>query len=207
MVIGCRVTTAALAYRPGPRFGNRLFSASVARLFGVRCRDLLSGYRVFSRRFVKSFPSMATGFEIEAQFIVHALELRMPFAEIDTPYFERPAGSASKLHTWSDGRRILSEILRLYRLERPFAYFGVIGAVLATVLLLLGIPVVLTWMETGLVPRQPTALLATGLMLLAAGSLGCGLILDTVTHGRRELRRLFYLASPPRPGAGMQEPR
>lgn len=197
MVVGCRMATADAAYRRGHRFGNRLFSTSVARLFGVDCRDLLSGYRVFSRRFVKSFPATARGFEIETQLTVHALELRMPFAERDTPYGERPCGSASKLRTWHDGARILAEILRLYRLERPLMFFGAITAVLATVSVLLGIPVVLTWLETGLVPRQPTALLATGLMLLAAGSSGCGLVLDTVTHGRKEMKRLSYLACRP----------
>ncbi|BDG10375.1 glycosyltransferase family 2 protein [Anaeromyxobacter paludicola] len=193
MVCAARVTDAVAAYRPGHRFGNALLTGLVARIFGNRFRDILSGYRVFSRRFVKSFPALSAGFEIETELTVHALELRMPVAEVDTAYRERPAGSASKLNTWRDGVRILRTILALAREERPLLFFSVASALLTTLALALAAPLVPTYLETGLVPRMPTALLSTGLVILASLSLACGLVLDTVTRGRRELKRLQYL--------------
>lgn len=196
MVVGARVDTEQAAYRPGHRFGNRMLTGFVAQLFGERFKDILSGYRVFSRRFAKSFPALAKGFETETELTVHALELRMPVAELPTPYGARPEGSASKLNTYRDGMRILMLILRLFREERPLQFFSYLFAILFVLSLLISVPVVVTYLETGLVPRLPTAVLATGVMLLAFLSLVCGLILDTVTRGRRELRRLSYLAIP-----------
>jgi glycosyltransferase involved in cell wall biosynthesis len=196
MVVGARVDTEQAAYRPGHRFGNRMLTSFVAQLFGERFKDILSGYRVFSRRFAKSFPALAKGFETETELTVHALELRMPVAELPTPYGARPEGSASKLNTYRDGWRILMLILRLFREERPLQFFGYLFIGLFTMSLAISVPVVTTYLQTGLVPRLPTAVLATGIMLLAFLSLACGLILDTVTRGRRELRRLSYLAIP-----------
>ena len=196
MVVGARVSQADAAYRRGHRFGNALLTGMLARLFGRSFTDILSGYRVFSRRFVKSYPALSTGFEIETDISVHALELRMPVAEVETPYFERPEGSTSKLSTYRDGWRILTTILTLYRLERPLLYFGLIGVALAAAAVVLGIPLALTYARTGLVPRFPTAIAATGLVILAALSFTAGLILDTVVRGRREVRRLAYLAYP-----------
>jgi glycosyltransferase involved in cell wall biosynthesis len=196
MVVGARVHTASEAYRRGHRFGNRLLTGMLARLFGRSFTDILSGYRVFSRRFVKSYPALSTGFEIETDISVHALELRMPVAEVETPYHARPEGSESKLSTYRDGWRILSTILTLYRIERPLLYFGIVGAVLAGIAVGLAIPLATTYVETGLVPRFPTAIAATGLVILAALSFTAGLILDTVVRGRREVRRLAYLAYP-----------
>ncbi len=196
MVVGSRVDTEVAAYRPGHRFGNKMLTGFVAQLFGERFKDILSGYRVFSRRYVKSFPALAKGFETETELTVHALELRMPVAELPTPYGARPEGSTSKLSTYRDGWRILMLILRLFREERPLQFFGYLFGGLFVLSLLISIPVVVTYLETGLVPRLPTAVLATGVMLLAFLSLVCGLILDTVTRGRRELRRLSYLAIP-----------
>jgi glycosyltransferase involved in cell wall biosynthesis len=193
MVVGCRVDTQVAAYRAGHRFGNALFTGFVARLFGNRFTDILSGYRVFSRRYVKSFPSLAKGFEIETELTVHALELRMPIGEMPTPYGARPAGSQSKLSTFRDGFKIMLMILNLFKNERPLQYFGLIGAMLALTSLLTAAPVIDTYLATGLVPRFPTAILASSIMLLAFLSLTCGLILDTVTHGRREIKRLAYL--------------
>jgi glycosyltransferase involved in cell wall biosynthesis len=193
MVVGARKDTAIEAYRPGHRFGNRVLTEFVARVFGRAFNDILSGYRVFSRRFVKSFPAVSIGFEIETELTIHALELRMPIAEIETPYYARPPGSASKLNTYRDGARILRMILRLYQLQRPLAFFSWIAGGLAAVAIVLAIPVVVTFIETGLVPRLPTAVLSTGLMLLASLALTCGLILDNVTRGRQEMKRLFYL--------------
>lgn len=194
MIVGSRIGEAAAAYRRGHRFGNKLLTGMLARLFGRSFTDILSGYRVFSRRFVKSFPSLSAGFEIETEISVHALELKMPTAEIETPYFARPEGSTSKLSTYSDGWRILSTILTLYRIERPLWYFGAIAVFLAALAVILAIPLAVTYAETGLVPRFPTAVLATGLTILAALSFFAGLILDTVVRGRREVRRLAYLA-------------
>ncbi len=199
MVVGARVGEAAEAYRRGHRFGNRMLTGMLARLFGRSFRDILSGYRVFSRRFVKSFPVLSTGFEIETEMSVHALELKMPVAEIDTPYFARPEGSESKLSTWGDGLRILATIVTLYRIERPLLFFGAIGALFAAAALILAAPLIVTYMHTHLVPRFPTAILATGLMILAFLNGFAGLILDTVVRGRREVRRLAYLAQPAPP--------
>jgi glycosyltransferase involved in cell wall biosynthesis len=194
MVVAARIHRDEAAYRMGHRFGNRLFSAAVDWVFNATFTDILSGYRVFSRRFVKSFPVLSRGFEIEIELTVHALELELPTAEIATPYFARPAGSASKLSTWRDGFRILSTIANLYRTERPLAFFGGLGSVLALVSVVLAIPVFATYLEQGLVPRVPTAILSTGLMLLAFLFVVAGLILDTVTRGRREMKLLAYLA-------------
>ena len=196
MVVGCRVSQATTAYRRGHVFGNKLLTGMLARLFGRSFSDILSGYRVFSRRFVKSYPALSTGFEIETDISVHALELRMPVGEVETPYFERPEGSASKLSTYRDGWRITRTILTLYRIERPLLFFGAIGGALALLAVLLAIPLVLTYAQTGLVPRFPTAIGATGLVILAALCLFSGLILDTVVRGRREVRRLAYLQLP-----------
>lgn len=193
MVVGRRVTDEIAAYRTGHRFGNWVLTECVARLFGRSFSDILSGYRVFSRRFVKSFPALASGFEIETELTVHALELRMSIDEVETPYKSRPEGSVSKLNTYRDGFRILCTILKLFRLERPLFFFGTLGALLAAISVLLAIPLFVTYSETGLVPRLPTAVLATGLSLLAALSLAGGLILDTVTRGRHEIKRLAYL--------------
>jgi len=194
MVVGARVTQADAAYRRGHKFGNALLTCILTRLFGRSFSDILSGYRVFSRRFVKSFPVLSSGFEIETEISVHALELKMPVAEIETPYFARPEGSESKLSTYGDGFRILNTIVQLYRLERPLLFFGVIGALLALLALVLAVPLVVTYLHTHLVPRQPTAILVTGLVILAALNGFTGLILDTVVRGRREVRRLAYLA-------------
>ncbi len=193
MVVGRRVTDETTAYRHGHRFGNWLLTEITAQMFGHTFTDILSGYRVFSRRFVKSFPALATGFEIETELTVHALELRMPIEEIDTPYKSRQEGSTSKLNTYRDGIRILWTILKLFRQERPLAFFGSIGIALSLASLALSIPLFLTYAETGLVPRFPTAILVTGMMLAAFLSFACGLILDTVTRGRQEMKRLFYL--------------
>lgn len=197
MVVGCRRSTRDdHAYRPGHRFGNRLLTGAVNLLFGREFTDMLSGYRVFSRRFVKSFPALATGFETETELTVHALQLRMPIAEIDTPYYARPEGSQSKLRTYRDGLRISLAILNLFRKERPLLFFSIAFALLAASSLALAHPIVIEYLETGLVPRFPTAIAATGIMLLAFLSLASGVILDTVTQGRRELKRLIYLSIP-----------
>jgi glycosyltransferase involved in cell wall biosynthesis len=193
MVVACRRDSEIAAYRRGHRFGNHMLTEFVAHVFGRAFTDILSGYRVFSRRFVKSFPALATGFEIETELTVHALELRMPIGEIETPYYTRPAGSMSKLHTYRDGWRILSTIIRLYQLQRPLSFFTSIAAVLAAASVVLAFPLVVTYFQTGLVPRLPTAILTTGMMMLASLSLTCGLILDNVTRGRQELKRLHYL--------------
>jgi glycosyltransferase involved in cell wall biosynthesis len=182
-------------YRPGHRFGNRLLTGLVARVFGNRLSDMLSGYRALSRRFVKSFPALSTGFEIETEITVHALELRVPIAEISAPYFMRPHGSPSKLNTIGDGVRILRVIVHLVKEERPLQFFSSIFFALVLISLALGFPVVMQFLATGLVNRLPTAVLAMGLMILAFISLFCGLVLDTVTRGRRELKRLLYLAA------------
>jgi glycosyltransferase involved in cell wall biosynthesis len=194
MVVGARVDREHNAYRLGHRTGNRLMTRFVALVFGRAFTDILSGYRVFSRRYVKSFPVLSGGFEIETELTVHALELGLPVAEVETPYYSRLAGSASKLHTWRDGFRILWTIIRLYRSERPFQFFSSIAAVLAVVAIILAIPVVVTFLRQGIVPRLPTAILSTGLMLAAALAFMSGLILDTVTRGRRELKLLAYLS-------------
>lgn len=194
MVVGARVHHEKAAYRAGHETGNRLLTGFVASVFGSAFSDMLSGYRVFSRRFVKSFPVLSGGFEIETELTIHALELGMAVAEIETPYYARPAGSTSKLNTWSDGFRILWTILQLYRTERPLPFFGALGAALAIVSVALAVPIIITFVETHTVPRLPTAVLAMGLMLAAFLSFAAGLVLDTVTRGRREMKLLAYLA-------------
>jgi glycosyltransferase involved in cell wall biosynthesis len=197
MVVGLRVDQEQAAYRPGHRTGNWLLTSFLSSVFGQAFTDILSGYRVFSRRFVKSFPVLSDGFEIETELTVHALELAMPVAEIETPYYARPEGSVSKLNTWRDGFRILGTIMRLYRSEKPLRFFTFIGLFLALVAIGLAIPLVVTYLEEGLVPRVPTAILSTGLMIVAVLSVSSGLVLDTVTRGRREMKLLNYLAQPP----------
>ena len=196
MINGAREEQSKDAYRRGHRFGNRMLTGLVAWFFGERLGDLLSGYRVMSRRFVKSFPALARGFEIETELTVHALQLRLPIAEVATPYKERPAASSSKLRSIPDGLRILKLIARLIREERPLEFFSVVAGLLAFVSIVLAIPVISEFIATGLVPRLPTAVLSLGLMLLAALSVACGLILATVTRGRMESKRLHYLAYP-----------
>ena len=196
MVVGARKSEVEEAYRRGHRMGNRLFTGLLARLFGRTFSDIFSGYRVFSRRFVKSFPALARGFETETEISVHALELAMPVAEVVTAYGARPEGSASKLSTWRDGWRIMKTILHLFRIERPVLFYGGFGMFLAALAVVISVPLVITYVETGLVPRFPTAILATGLMIVAFMSFMCGLILDTVVRGRREVRRLHYLSLP-----------
>jgi len=195
MVNCARVPAQDGVYRPGHAFGNRLLTSLVARVFGNRLRDMLSGYRVMSRRFVKSFPALSTGFEIETELTVHALDLRAPIGELSGPYRTRPNGSNSKLHTVGDGIRILRLIVHLVKEERPLQFFSVIFFTFTAASVVLGWPVVTQYLQTGLVPRLPTAVLATGLVILAFLSLVCGLVLDTVTRGRRELKRLLYLAA------------
>lgn len=196
MVNGARQTEIEAAYRPGHRFGNAMLTGVVRAIFGDRIRDMLSGYRVFSRRFVKSFPALSSGFETETEFTIHALELRMPVGEVAVAYRDRPAGSASKLRTYSDGVRILRTILVLVKEERPLQFFALSGAALLVLGLLLAIPVVRDYLATGLVPRLPTAVLSTGVVLLSFLSFVCGLVLDSVARGRREIKRLAYLAIP-----------
>lgn len=196
MVTAARVSDREDAYRPGHRFGNRLLTALVGRIFGHPVEDMLSGYRIFSRRFVKSFPALSRGFEIETELTVHALQLRLPMAELATPYRERPQGSDSKLNTVRDGIRILSTIVILYKEVRPLSFFGLGFLMLAAVSLGLAWPIFVEYFATGLVPRLPTAVAATGAMLLAFLSLTCGLILDSVARGRLEAKRTAYLAQP-----------
>ena len=194
MVVGARQSEVDAAYRRGHRFGNAMLTGILARLFGRTFSDILSGYRVFSRRFVKSFPVLSAGFEIETEISIHALELQMPVGETVTRYGARPEGSMSKLSTYRDGWRILWTIATLFRIEKPTLFFGSIGALLALLAIILAIPLGITYLETGLVPRFPTALLATGLIILAVLNWFCGLILATVVRGRREVRRLAYLS-------------
>jgi len=202
MVVGARVHEAKEAYRGGHVLGNKVFTGLLSGLFGRSFTDIFSGYRVFSRRFVKSFPVLSAGFEIETEISVHALELRMPVGEVETSYGARPEGSQSKLSTYGDGLRILKTIGTLYRVERPVLFYGVISALLMIAAVLLAIPIVETYAETGLVPRFPTAILVTGMVIVAVLCFFAGLILDTVTRGRREMRRLAYLSfNAPRNGA------
>jgi len=196
MVTGTRVSDIQEAYRPGHRFGNLMLTGMVRTIFGNRISDMLSGYRVFSRRFVKSFPALAAGFETETEFTVHALELMLPVGEVQTAYKERPVGSTSKLRTFSDGWRILKAIIALVKREKPLPFFSCIAAALLLLGLGLALPVFLTFLETGLVPRLPTAVLSMGLVLLSFLAFTCGLILDTVTRGRMEAKRIAYLAIP-----------
>ncbi len=196
MVVGARKSEVEAAYRRGHRLGNAMLTGMLARLFGRSFTDILSGYRVFSRRFAKSFPVLSQGFEIETEISVHALELRMPVAEEVTAYAARPEGSESKLSTYRDGWRILNTILRLYRHERPLAFFGAVAGLVALAAVLLALPLVITYMHTGLVPRLPTAVLVTGMMIMSALAMTTGLILDTVVRGRLEARRIAYLSVP-----------
>jgi glycosyltransferase involved in cell wall biosynthesis len=196
MVVCTRRHEEKVAYRRGHTLGNRAVTGLLAGLFGRSFSDIFSGYRVFSRRFVKSFPVLSSGFEIETEISVHALELRMPVGEVETAYAARPEGSQSKLSTYSDGWRILKTIVTLYRIERPVLFYGSIGAFLVALAIILAIPLVTTYLATGLVPRFPTAILATGLIIVAVLCFFSGLILDTVTRGRREVRRLAYLSLP-----------
>jgi glycosyltransferase involved in cell wall biosynthesis len=194
MVVGTRRHEEKEAYRRGHALGNRAFTGLLSGLFGRSFSDIFSGYRVFSRRFVKSFPVLSSGFEIETEISVHALELRMPVGEVETAYAARPEGSASKLSTYGDGWRILKTIVTLYRVERPVLFYGSIGALLLALAIVLAIPLVMTYLATGLVPRLPTAILVTGMTIVAVLCFFTGLILDTVTRGRREVRRLAYLS-------------
>jgi glycosyltransferase involved in cell wall biosynthesis len=196
MVVGTRQHEEKDAYRGGHVLGNRVFTGLLASLFGRSFSDIFSGYRVFSRRFVKSFPVLSEGFEIETEMSVHALELRMPVGEAATAYGARPEWSESKLSTFRDGWRILKTIGTLYRVERPVLFYGGIGALLLIAAIILAIPLVMTYLDTGLVPRFPTAILVTGMVIVAVLCFFAGLILDTVTRGRREMRRLAYLAQP-----------
>jgi glycosyltransferase involved in cell wall biosynthesis len=196
MVVGARKSEVEEAYRRGHRLGNRLFTGILASLFGRTFTDIFSGYRVFSRRFVKSFPALARGFETETEISVHALQLAMPVGEIVTAYGARPEGSISKLSTYRDGWRIMKTILHLFRIERPVLFYGGFAMFLAALSLVLAVPLIVTFAETGLVPRFPTAILITGMMTVAFISFAVGLILDTVVRGRREVRRLHYLSYP-----------
>jgi hypothetical protein len=197
MVNGVRVTQIEAAYRHGHRLGNQVLTGMVRYIFGDRVKDMLSGYRVFSRRFVKSFPALASGFETETEFTVHALELNMPVGEVPTAYKDRPAGSASKLRTYSDGLRILRAILVLVKETRPLQFFSLAGLVLLLLGVGLAVPVVIDYFETGLVPRLPTAVLSVAIVELGVLSMVCGLILDSVARGRKEAKRLAYLAMAP----------
>jgi len=196
MVVGARKSEVEEAYRRGHQLGNRLFTGILASLFGRSFTDIFSGYRVFSRRFVKSFPALARGFETETEISVHALELVMPVGEVITAYGARPEGSVSKLSTYRDGWRIMKTILHLFRIERPVLFYGGFAGFLAALALVLAIPLIITFAQTGLVPRFPTAILITGMMTVAFISFSVGLILDTVVRGRREVRRLHYLSYP-----------
>lgn len=196
MVVGSRVEEErgiGETYRPGHRFGNQLLTGAVQMIFGGTFTDMLSGYRAFSRRYAKSFPAMSKGFEIETELTVHALELRMPCAEIDTPYGARPEGSSSKLSTYRDGWRILVTIGRLVVSEKPLQFFGLLGSLLLLIAVGIASPIVLEYFETGVVRRFPTLSLVTVFLLSATVSFVCGLILHTVTHMRRELKRFAYL--------------
>jgi glycosyltransferase involved in cell wall biosynthesis len=193
MLVARRVPASSGAYRRGHQMGNRMFTKSVAILFGASLHDILSGYRVFSRDFVKSFPAFSRGFEIETELTVHALTLRLPVAEIETVYKERPDGSSSKLNKYSDGMRILWTIVTLFKNEQPFVFFSLLSLLFLITSLALAYPVVATFLETGLVPRFPTAILATGLAISALIFFACGLVLDTVTKGRREMKLLHYM--------------
>ena len=193
---GARKSNSVKAYRPGHRLGNSALTGMVRMIFGRQFKDMLSGYKVFSRRFVKSFPSMSRGFEVETELTVHALELRMPCVELDTNYFERPTGSFSKLNTFRDGARIVKLIASLIKNERPLSFFGLMGAFLILASVLLAAPLAETYLQTGLVPRLPTAILAVGLTIVGVFSIFTGLILDMVTTMRREMKRLHYLSIP-----------
>lgn len=196
MVVGVRKETEQGSYRRGHRFGNRIITGCVGLIFGGTFTDMLSGYRVFSKRYVKSFPAQSKGFETETELTVHALELRMPWAEVETPYAARPSGSTSKLSTFKDGLRIFAMIVKLYKEERPFSFFTWIAVVFTVFGWGIAVPLFITYFHTGQVPRIPTAVLATGIQILSVLSFVCGVVLDTVTTGRKELKRLAYLSVP-----------
>jgi glycosyltransferase involved in cell wall biosynthesis len=204
MVIATRMHTDHLAYRAGHVWGNRALTGMVSKLFGREqiCNDMLSGYRAFSRRYVKSFPAFSRGFEIETELTIHALELTMPIGEIATHYKARPVETTSKLRTYRDGWQIMMTILRLFRLARPLIFYSTFTVLFSLTSIGLAIPIIIEFLHTGLVPRFPTAILSTGLALMAALSLTCGLILEHVTYGRQEMKRLFYLAQPVPPKEG-----
>ena len=193
---GMRISTAKDAYRAGHRFGNRLLTGLVRQIFGRQFNDMLSGYKILSRRFVKSFPAMSSGFETETELAVHALELRMPCSEVATAYKERPPGSVSKLRTYSDGAQIMMLIARLVKDERPLYFFGLSGLAAIILAVLLSVPLLVTYLETGLVPRIPTAILSVALVIVGVISVFTGLILDMTTKTRREMKRLIYLSLP-----------
>lgn len=193
MVVGARQSEEEAAYRQGHKLGNKLLTGLLASMFHQSFSDILSGYRVFSRRFVKSFPVLSAGFEIETEICIHAIELMMPVAEVKTNYGSRPTGSTSKLSTYRDGVRILLTMINLYRTERPVRFFGFFALLLMIVAIILAIPLIVTYLDTGLVPRFPTAILVTGLVIISVLLAFAGVILDTVTRGRREMKRLFYL--------------
>jgi glycosyltransferase involved in cell wall biosynthesis len=196
MVTGTRITDIPDAYRRGHRFGNALLTGIVAFIFGDRITDMLSGYRVFSRRFVKSFPALSSGFETETELTIHALELRMPLAEVETPYRDRSEGSTSKLNTYSDGIRILFTIVTLVKEERPLQFFSISALILFLLGFGISVPILIEFHRTHLVPRFPTAFLAVGIVLLSFLSLVCGLVLDSVARGRKEAKRMIYLSIP-----------
>jgi len=197
MVVATRISRQAAAYRRGHWLGNRLLTKCVASIFGRAFTDSLSGFRALSRRFVKSFPAQSPGFETETELNVHALVLQMPVAEVETDYRSRPAGSVSKLETWRDGLRIFAMIVKLFKSERPLAFFSLGALASAATSIALAVPLFETYLRTGFVPRFPTAILSAALMLLGAILLTCGLILDSVTRGRTEMKRLIYLSIPP----------
>jgi len=196
MVTATRITEIQAAYRPGHRFGNVMLTGIVRNIFGNRITDMLSGYRVFSRRFVKSFPALASGFETETELTIHALELKMPLGELNTPYKDRMAGSASKLNTYTDGARILATIVQLVKEEKPLQFFTVAASILFLLGIGISIPIFIEFHRTHLVPRFPTAILATGIVILSFLSFVCGLILDSVARGRKEAKRMVYLGVP-----------
>ena len=196
MVVGSRAGVRADAGRAGHALGNRMFNRLYSALFGAGFTDILSGYRAFSRRFVKSFPAVSSGFEIEAEMSVHASQLRLPVAEVEVSYGTRPDGSVSKLRTVADGTNILRAVLVLLKENRPLVFFGAIAGMLFTAALILGVPLAVTFTQTGLVPRLPTAVLATGLVLMGLLSGAAGLILDSIAKGRLEAKRLAYLQNP-----------
>jgi len=202
MVNAVRVATGKDAYRPGHRFGNAMLTGVLSRTFGDRCTDMLSGYRAMSRRFVKSFPALSEGFEIETEITVHAVELGVRIFEITAPYKERPEGSVSKLHTYRDGVRILRAMVLLLKAERPFWFFAAVSFVVFLLTTVLAVPLFITYLETGLVPRLPTAVLVTGLTITGLLTFMSGIILETVTHGRRETKRMHYLSYPVLQGRG-----